>query len=156
MPVIFFFSFSISVLYYWGAMQWIIAKLGWILQSILGTTVCESVAAAGNIFLGMTETPLLIGPYIKVSAEMRCVDQQINKSFFQHLTASEMHAIMCSGFATVSGTVLAAYISYGAEPAHLITSSVMAAPAALCFSKLFYPETEESKTRSDNLQMEKS
>lgn len=63
---------------------------------------------------------------------------------------------MASGFATVSGSVLAAYISYGAEPAHLITSSVMAAPAALCFAKLFYPETEESKTKVDNMVLEKS
>lgn len=63
---------------------------------------------------------------------------------------------MASGFATVSGTVLAAYISYGAEPAHLITSSVMAAPAVLAFSKLFYPETEKSQTTSDNIIIEKS
>lgn len=63
---------------------------------------------------------------------------------------------MTSGFATVSGSVLAAYISYGAEPAHLITSSVMAAPAALAFAKLFYPETEESKTKAGNMVMAKS
>lgn len=63
---------------------------------------------------------------------------------------------MASGFATVSGTVLAAYISYGAEASHLITSSVMAAPAALAFSKLFFPEEEESKTKSDNIAVEKS
>lgn len=138
LPVIFFVSLIISILYYWGAMQWIVLKLGWILQSLLGTTVCESVTCSANIFLGMSESPLLIRPYIKI------------------LTHSEIHAIMASGFATVSGSVLAAYISYGAEPAHLITSSVMAAPAALCFSKLFYPETEESKTKSNNMVMEKS
>lgn len=63
---------------------------------------------------------------------------------------------MSSGFATVSGSVLAAYISYGAEPAHLVTSSVMAAPAALSFAKLFYPETEKSKTDAKNIQLEKS
>lgn len=67
-----------------------------------------------------------------------------------------MHVIMASGFATVSGTVLGIYISYGAEPAHLVTSSVMAAPAALAFSKLFYPETEESLTTSKNITIEKS
>ncbi|XP_055535811.1 solute carrier family 28 member 3 [Wyeomyia smithii] len=138
LSVIYFFSFCISILYYLGAMQWIVLKLGWVLQSILGTTVCESIISAANIFLGMGESPLLIRPYIK------------------DLTYSEIHAIMSSGFATVSGTVLAAYISFGAEPAHLITASVMAAPAALCFAKLIYPETEESKTRSDNIQMEKS
>ncbi|XP_055631867.1 sodium/nucleoside cotransporter 1-like [Toxorhynchites rutilus septentrionalis] len=138
LSVIYFFSFFISILYYLGAMQWVVMKLGWILQTILGSTVCESVIAAANIFLGMSESPLLIRPYIK------------------DLTLSEIHMIMASGFATVSGTVLAAYISFGAEPAHLITASVMAAPAAICFAKLIYPETEESKTRSDNIQMEKS
>lgn len=138
LPVIFFFSFCISILYYLGAMQWFITKLGWILQAALGTTVCESVTAAANIFLGMSESPLLIRPYIKI------------------LTHSEIHSIMTSGFATVSGTVLAAFINFGAEPAHLITASVMAAPAALMFSKLFYPETEKSKTKSDNIKMEAS
>lgn len=138
LPVIFFFSFFISMLYYLGTMQWVIMKLGWVLQSILGTTVCESVTAAANIFLGMSESPLLIRPYIK------------------SLTASEMHSIMVSGFATVSGTVLAAYMSFGASPAHLITSSVMAAPATLALSKLYLPETEESKTKSDNMELQKS
>ncbi|EDW01796.1 GH21636 [Drosophila grimshawi] len=138
LPVIFFFSFFISVLYYLGAMQWIVIKLGWILQQILGTTVCESVTAAANIFLGMSESPLLIRPYI-------------NK-----LTKSEIHSIMVSGFATVSGTVLAAYLSFGANAAHLITSSVMAAPATLAISKLYMPETEVSQTSSDTIQLEKS
>ncbi|KAI8128428.1 hypothetical protein FF38_10023 [Lucilia cuprina] len=138
LSVIFFFSFFISILYYLGAMQWVVLKLGWILQQILGTTVCESVTAAANIFLGMSESPLLIRPYIK------------------KLTASEMHSIMVSGFATVSGTVLAAYLSFGASAAHLITSSVMAAPATLAISKLYMPETEESKTTSDNIELEKS
>lgn len=138
LPVIFFFSFMISILYYYGAMQFVIKKLGWMLQSLMGTTVCESITAAANIFLGMSESPLLIRPYIK------------------DLTHSEIHVIMASGFATVSGTVLAAYISFGADPAHLITSSVMAAPAVMCFGKLFYPETEKSKTTSSNIQMAKA
>lgn len=138
LPVIFFFSFMISILYYYGAMQFVIKKLGWMLQSLMGTTVCESITAAANIFLGMSESPLLIRPYIK------------------DLTHSELHVIMASGFATVSGTVLAAYISFGADPAHLITSSVMAAPAVMCFGKLFYPEIEKSKTTSSNIQMAKA
>ncbi|KAH8400998.1 hypothetical protein KR009_002365 [Drosophila setifemur] len=138
LPVIFFFSFFISILYYLGAMQWVVIKLGWVLQQILGTTVCESVTAAANIFLGMSESPLLIRPYI-------------NK-----LTKSEIHSIMVSGFATVSGTVLAAYLSFGANAAHLITSSVMAAPATLAISKLYMPETEESQTTSESIELEKS
>jgi pyrimidine nucleoside transport protein len=126
------------VLYYLGTMQWILFKLGWALQSLLGTTVCESVNAAGNIFLGQTESPLVIKPYIKI------------------LTHSEIHAVMTSGLSTVSGSVLAAYISFGAEPAHLITASVMAAPASLFFAKLVWPETEESSTSATNIKPEKS
>jgi len=79
LPIIFFFSLCVSVSYYLGAMQWLLFKLGWILQTVLGTTVCESVNAAGNIFLGQTESPLVIKPYIKV------------------LTHSELHAVMVSG-----------------------------------------------------------
>lgn len=138
LPVIFFFSFFISILNYLGALQWFIMKLGWILQKLMGTTVCESVISAANIFLGMSESPLLVGSYLHL------------------LTKSELHAIMASGFATVSGTVLAAYMSFGAQPAHLITSSVMAAPATLAMAKLYYPENEQSKTKSKNIELAKS
>ncbi|XP_017798492.1 PREDICTED: solute carrier family 28 member 3-like [Habropoda laboriosa] len=138
LPVIFYFSFIIQILYYLGAMQWVILNLGQILQSLMGTSICESVICAANIFIGMTESPLVIKPYL-------------NK-----LTTSELHTIMCSGFATVSGTVLAAYIKFGANPAHLITASLMAAPAALCYAKLFYPETEKSEVTPDNINLEKS
>lgn len=138
LPTIYFASLFISVCYYLGAIQWVLLKLGWIIQSIMGTTVCESVNAAGNIFLGLSESPLLIRPYIK------------------YLTHSELHAIITSGFSTVSGSIMIAYISFGAEPAHLITASVMAAPASLFLAKLIYPETEESRTSSNNIQLEKS
>lgn len=138
LPIIFFFSLCVSVSYYLGAMQWILFKLGWVLQSILGTTICESVNAAGNIFLGQTESPLVIKPYINV------------------LTHSELHAVMVSGFSTVSGSVMAAYISFGAQPQHLITATVMAAPASLFFAKLVYPEHEETLTSMSNIKLEKS
>jgi len=138
LPIIFFFGLCVSVSYYLGAMQWILFKLGWVLQSILGTTICESVNAAGNIFLGQTESPLIIKPYIK------------------SLTHSEIHAVMVSGFSTVSGSVMAAYISFGAQPQHLITATVMAAPASLFFAKLVYPEDEETLTSMSNIQLEKS
>ncbi|EDW36104.1 GL17615 [Drosophila persimilis] len=138
LAVIFFFSVVTSCLYYLGVMQFFLGAFGFMLQSMVGTTVCESVNAAGNVFLGMSESPLLIRPYIDI------------------LTKSELHTICTSGYATVAGTVLGAYISFGASPAHLITASVMAAPASLAFSKLFYPETEESQTRSENIQLEKS
>lgn len=113
-------------------------KLGWILQRIMGTTLCESLSAVANPFIGMSESPLLITPYI---------DQ---------LTLSELHAILGSGFSTIAGSVLAAYIAFGAEPAHLITASVMSAPTALSYSKLFYPETEKSLTKFENIKLEKS
>ncbi|KAG7209814.1 hypothetical protein KM043_011428 [Ampulex compressa] len=138
LPVIFYFSFIIQILYYLGVMQWVLLKLGWALQKLMGTTLCESVNCAANTFVGMSESPLIIKPYI-------------NK-----LTSSELHAIMLSGFATVSGTVLAAYIGFGAQPAHLLTASIMAAPAALCYAKLIYPETEQSRTSCDNIELEKS
>ncbi|XP_052896214.1 solute carrier family 28 member 3-like [Anopheles moucheti] len=138
LSVIYFFSFFISILYYLGAMQWIVLKLGWVLQTLMGTTVCEGIMAAANIFLGMSETPLIIKPYVK------------------DLTHSELHSVMSSGFATVSGTVLAAYISFGASPGHLITASVISAPAVLCVSKIIYPEVETSKTTSDNITIAKS
>ncbi|KAJ9591155.1 hypothetical protein L9F63_002310, partial [Diploptera punctata] len=138
LSVIFFMSFMVQILYYYGAMQFIIVKLGWFLQTIMGTTVCESINASASVFLGMSESPLLVKPYLK------------------DLTKSEMHAIMTGGFATVAGSVLAAYISFGVSAAHLITASVMSAPAALCYAKLFYPETEESRNRSDNIVIEKT
>ncbi|KAG4067164.1 hypothetical protein HA402_000155 [Bradysia odoriphaga] len=138
LPIIFFFSLCVSVSYYLEAMQWILFKLGWILQSVLGTTICESVNAAGNIFLGQTESPLVIKSYITV------------------LTHSKLRAVMASGFSTVFGSVMAAYISFGAQPQHLITATVMAAPASLFFAKLVYPEHEESLTSMSNIKLEKS
>lgn len=134
LPVIFFFSMLIEVLFFWGALQWFCLKLGQLLRTATSTTVCESVIAVGNVFLGMSESVLLIKPYLPL------------------LTASELHVVMASGFATVSGTILATYISFGAEPAHLVTASVMSAPAAICFSKLLMPETKRSLTTVDNIQ----
>lgn len=138
LAVIFFFSVVTSILYYLGFMQFILGAFGYILQAMVGTTVCESVNAVGNVFLGMSESPLMIRPYI------------------QYLTMSELHCICTSGFATVAGTLLGAYISFGASPAYLITASVMAAPGGLAIAKLYWPETEESLTKSDNIQLEKS
>lgn len=137
LSAIFFLSFVVQILYYYGIMQWVVIKFGWLIQVSMGTTVCESVNAAASVFLGMSESPLLFKPYLS------------------DLTKSEMHAIMAGGFATVAGSVLAAYISFGVSPAHLITASVMSAPAALCYSKLFYPETEESKNKAENMIIEK-
>ncbi|XP_043505646.1 solute carrier family 28 member 3-like isoform X1 [Polistes fuscatus] len=138
LPVIFFFSSFIQILYYLGVMGWVVMKFGWGLQFIMGTTICESLNSAANTFIGMTESLLLIKPYVS------------------KLTSSEIHAIMCAGLASVSGSVFAAYVNFGADPAHLLIASVMSAPAALCYAKLFYPETEKSLTNLDNIQLEKS
>ncbi|XP_023211784.1 solute carrier family 28 member 3-like [Centruroides sculpturatus] len=137
LSVIFFFSFCTSILYYYGIMQRVIMKVGWFLQKAMGTTACESMNAAGNIFLGMTEAPLLIRPFLPL------------------MTKSEIHAVMTGGFATIAGGVLAAYINFGISPSHLLSASVMSAPAALAYAKLFYPESEISKTQCDDIKMEK-
>ncbi|KAG5885623.1 hypothetical protein JTB14_006169 [Gonioctena quinquepunctata] len=134
LSTIYFISFMVNILYYYGIMQKVIGAIGNFLQWIMGTSICESVNSAANIFLGLSEAPLLIAPYLK------------------DLTDSEIHSIMTSGFATVSGSVMAAYISYGARPQDLVTSSIMSAPAALCFSKLMWPETEEVKVKKENIQ----
>uniref|UniRef100_A0A4X2JZ33 Solute carrier family 28 member 2 n=1 Tax=Vombatus ursinus TaxID=29139 RepID=A0A4X2JZ33_VOMUR len=110
LPIIVFFSCVMSVLYYLGLMQWVIVKIAWILQITLGTTATETLSVAGNIFVGMTEAPLLIRPYLP------------------DMTSSEIHAVMTGGFATISGTVLGAYITFGIDPASLVSASVMAAP----------------------------
>ncbi|KAI4583272.1 hypothetical protein MJG53_008485 [Ovis ammon polii x Ovis aries] len=105
-------------------------QIAWFLQITMGTTATETLAVAGNIFVGMTEAPLLIRPYL---ADM---------------TLSEIHAVMTGGFATISGTVLGAFISFGIDASSLISASVMAAPSALALSKLVYPEVEESKFKN--------
>ena len=136
LSTVYFFSFLVSMLFYWGVLQWLVMKIGWLLQVTVGTTAVESLNASANIFLGQATAPFLIKPYL--------VD----------LTHSEIHAVMAGGFATIAGTVLAAYVSFGVSSAHLVSASVMSAPAALAFSKLFYPETEVSKTKSENLVIE--
>ncbi|ELU00517.1 hypothetical protein CAPTEDRAFT_181428 [Capitella teleta] len=133
MPVVIFFSSTISILYYLGVMQVVILKIAWVMQRTMGTTAAESVNAAGNIFIGQTEAPLLIRPLIN------------------DMTASELHAVMVGGFGTIAGSVLATYIVFGIPANHLISASIMAAPCALAMSKLFYPETEDSKTKEDDV-----
>ncbi|XP_067431730.1 solute carrier family 28 member 3-like [Thunnus thynnus] len=138
MPILVFLSSVISILYYIGFMQWLICKIGFIMQVTMGTSPTESMAAAGNIFLGQTEAPLLIRPYIS------------------QLTRSEIHAVMTGGFASISGTILGAFISFGVNATHLLTASLMSAPASLAIAKTFWPETEiPSATDSRDLKMDK-
>ncbi|XP_029473205.1 solute carrier family 28 member 3 [Rhinatrema bivittatum] len=139
MPIVVFFSTVMSMLYYTGFMQWIIKKVGWIMQVTMGTSPTESLVASGNIFVGQTESPLLIRPYL------------------ESLTISELHAIMTAGFSTIAGSVLGAYISFGVSATHLITASVMSAPASLAMAKLFWPETRTPKVNlKSGMEIEKS
>ncbi|XP_071829718.1 solute carrier family 28 member 3-like [Apostichopus japonicus] len=138
LPVVIYFSTVISVLYHWGIMQVIIKKIAWLMQKTMQTSASESLNAAGNIFIGQTEAPLMIRPMIK------------------DMTKSELHAVMTGGFATIAGSVLGAYIFFGISASHLLSASVMSAPAALAIAKLFYPETEESKhVDIDNINLPK-
>lgn len=132
LPIVVFFSTVMSMLYFLGLMQWIIRKVGWVMLVTMGSSPIESVVAAGNIFIGQSESPLLVRPYLP------------------YVTKSELHAIMTAGFATIAGSVLGAYISFGVPSSHLLTASVMSAPAALAVAKLFWPETETPKITLEN------
>ncbi|KAM3926844.1 sodium/nucleoside cotransporter 1 [Leptodactylus fuscus] len=131
LPIVVFFSCVMSILYYVGLMQYVILKISWLMQVTMGTTATETLSVAGNIFVGQTEAPLLIRPYLK------------------DMTKSEIHAVMTGGFGTIAGSVMGAYISFGIDPSSLIAASVMAAPCALALSKLVYPEVEESKFKNE-------
>jgi len=128
LPTVIFFSALMSVLYHVGVMQKIVQFFAWIMQKSLGTSGAESLSAAANIFVGQTEAPLVIRPYVN------------------EMTLSELNAVMVGGFATIAGGVLAAYVAMGVDPGHLITASVISAPAALLIAKVMQPETEHSKT----------
>ena len=125
LPVIVFFSSLIAVLYHLGIMQWIINLMGGGLRRILQTSRAESLSATANIFVGQTEAPLVVRPYI------------------QRMTQSELFAVMVGGLASVAGSVLAGYASLGVPLEYLIAASFMAAPGGLMFAKLIMPETEE-------------
>ncbi|XP_066257720.1 uncharacterized transporter YutK-like [Euwallacea similis] len=135
LSVIYLVGFVVNLLYYYGLMQRFINMLGECLQYFMGTTICESVNSVAMAFIGMSEGPMMLRPYLK------------------HLTDSELHSLMLAGFACVSGSTFAAYISYGARAQDLITASIMSAPSALCFSKLLYPEVEQVKIKKEHVHM---
>ncbi len=133
LPTIIFFSSLMTVLYYLGVMQWVVKGMAWVMQRTMRTSGAETLSAAGNIFVGQTEAPLLIKPFV------------------EKMTMSELMTVMTGGFATVAGGVLAAYvgllIAYFPDIAgHLMAASVMSAPAALAIGKLMYPEEAEPET----------
>jgi CNT family concentrative nucleoside transporter len=135
LPTIIFFSSLMSVLYHMGVMQWIVRWVAVVMQKTLNTSGAESLSAASNIFVGQTEAPLIIRPYISA------------------MTLSELMAVMVGGFATVAGGVMAAYKSFGINAGHLMTASVISAPAALLMAKIMQPEVDVPKTRG-RVQME--
>ncbi len=126
LPTIIFFSSLMSVLYFLGIMQVTVLGFGRLMQKTLGTTGPESLAAAANIFLGQTESPLVVRPYVRT------------------MTRSELMAVMVPGFGSTAGGVLAAYIGMGIDAAHLVSASVLSAPAGLLIAKVIYPETEQT------------
>lgn len=128
LPTIIFFSAFISLLYHYQILPRVVGALGWIMMRTMKTSGAESLSCAANIFVGQTEAPLIIKPYLSA------------------LTMSELHAVMTGGFATIAGGVMAAYISFGIPAEHLIAASVISAPAALAIAKIFYPETAKPET----------
>ncbi|CAM3574532.1 NupC/NupG family nucleoside CNT transporter [Vibrio aquimaris] len=131
LPTLIFFSAFISVLYYIGIMQWVIKILGGALQKVLGTSRSESMSAAANIFVGQTEAPLVVRPFIP------------------KMTQSELFAVMCGGLASVAGGVLAGYASMGVPIEYLVAASFMAAPGGLLFAKIIMPETDKPNESFD-------
>ncbi|CCN45022.1 Nucleoside permease nupX [Vibrio nigripulchritudo SFn27] len=131
LPTLIFFSALISVLYYIGVMPWVIKILGGALQKALGTSRAESMSAAANIFVGQTEAPLVVRPFVP------------------KMTQSELFAVMCGGLASVAGGVLAGYASMGVPLEYLVAASFMAAPGGLLFAKIIMPETEAPKDDID-------
>ncbi|SHK55514.1 NupC/NupG family nucleoside CNT transporter [Tepidibacter formicigenes] len=135
LPTIIFFSSLMSVLYHLGIMQFVIKHIAGFMAKFMGTSGAESLSAAANIFVGQTEAPLVIKPYI------------------EKMTKSELNAVMIGGMATVAGGVMAGYVGMGVDAGHLIAASVMSAPAALVAAKIIVPETEEPVTKG-NVQFE--
>lgn len=146
LPTIIFFASLMSIMYYLGIMQLIVKAMAWVMAKTLGTSGAESLSCSANIFVGQTEAPLIIKPFLK------------------GMTKSELHTVMVGGMATIAGGVMAAYIQilgsayavkYGVPlqqaqymfATHLLGASIMAAPAAIVISKILFPETIEPETK---------
>jgi CNT family concentrative nucleoside transporter len=129
LPLIVFFSCLTSVLFYWGVIQVVVKAFAWSMVRVMDVSGSESLAGAANIFLGHTEAPLLVRPYL------------------ESMTRSELTAMLTGGMATISGSVLAAYVGLGVDAGHLLAASVMSAPAALVMAKILVPERDVSLTK---------
>lgn len=131
LSVIIFISAIVSVLYYLGVMQFVIKIIGGGLSKLLGTSKLETISASANIFLGQTEAPLLIKPYV------------------EKLTESELFTVMVGGLASVSGSILVGYSLLGIPIEYLVSASFMAAPAGLIISKIILPEIKEAEVNNE-------
>src|SRR5277367_4441772 len=128
LPTIIFIAAVFALLYHWGIMQQIIKLAAWVMTRVMGASGAESLNVAASIFMGQTEAPVTIRP------------------FLPDLTRSELMTVMTSGMAHVSGGIMAAYIAFGIEPKHLLSAVIMTAPGTILMSKMLVPETEVPKT----------
>ena len=143
LPTIIFFSGLMAVFYHLGVIQFIVKWIAKLMQKTMGTSGSETLSVSANIFVGQTEAPLMVRPFIS------------------NMTKSELMAVMTGGFATAAGGVLALYVMWLSDipgiAGHLLAASVMSAPAALVIAKIIYPETEDSETMGDlKVDVEKS
>jgi CNT family concentrative nucleoside transporter len=147
LPTIIFFSALSSVLYYLGILQFIIKGFAWVMTKTMGLTGAESLAAAANVFIGQTEAPLIVKPYLET------------------MSKSEILCLMTGGMATIAGGVFAAYVGFlgGSDPVakqlfatHLLTASIISAPAAIVAAKMLFPETEEIDIKHQKLNIPKN
>src|ERR1700726_285109 len=128
LPTIIFICAFFAVLYHFGVMQFVIKIAAWVMTRVMGASGAESLNIAASIFMGQTEAPVTIRP------------------FLPDLTHSELMTVMTSGMAHVSGGIMAAYIAFGIEPKHLLIAVIMTAPGTLLISKMLVPETGQPKT----------
>ena len=128
LPTVIFVAALFAVLYHMGVMQWVVRAFAVVMAWLLGTSGAESLNVAASLFLGQTEAPLTIRPYLP------------------RLTKSELLTVMTSGMAHVSGGVMAAYMAFGVEARHILTAVIMTAPGAILLSKMLVPETEKPET----------
>jgi len=131
LPTIIFVSSFFTVLYYFGILQFVVRITARAMMYLLRTSGAETLSAVANVFMGQTEAPIIVKPYVP------------------GMTKSELLALMVGGLATISGGVMAVYIQLGADPVAILTTSVMAAPCGLYLSKIMLPETEEPETRGE-------
>jgi CNT family concentrative nucleoside transporter len=131
LPAIVFFCSFIYIVYYWGGMQYIVAKLAWLFVRLMDTSGAESCVACASPFVGQGESALLVAPFI------------------EFMTKSELHSTMVSGFATIAGSVLIFYLTLVRDPKMILCACVMSIPAGLLLSKMHYPELEESISKGD-------